>query len=235
MYDGLFKMERLTKEERTIIRSRLTQSLAILCYTKPLSLKERAFLERLYIPKLFGLPNSKQCLVIRGEHLVYCTRAVTTQEGKEVQRKLGLLPPAANYWGFSSMTNAQSLLLPTTCILRTIQRGSRLGGPQCLLSDSECSGPVEMNSIRTRMRACGQDGVPFSQSHVSATNRRLYRPAGGEPIEPQGGSRMRASATFARLKILPYREIVPLSISRSLIWRLDRRQITLCKYHSLGF
>lgn len=192
-------------------------------------------MDRLYIPKLFGLPNSKQCLVIRGEHLVYCTRAVTTQEGKEVQRKLGLLPPAANYWRFSSMTNAQALLLPTTSILRTIQQGSQLGGPQCLLNDSECSGPVEIHSIRTRMRAWGQAGVPGSPSDVSASNRRLYRPAGGEPIEPLGGSRLRACATLARMKILPYRETVPLSKCRSLIWRLRRRQITLCKYHSLGF
>ncbi|BEI31789.1 putative groupII intron reverse transcriptase /maturase (mitochondrion) [Bryopsis sp. KO-2023] len=258
VYHGKFKMEQLTKEERTIIRSRLTKSLEILRNTNwprcpprnggqgaknKIRLEERALIERLYVPKVAYF-SGLQCLEIRGEHLVYCTRAVTTQEGKEVQRKLGLLPPAANYWGFSSMTNAQPLLLPTTCVLRAIQRGSRLGGNQCFFinTSSECSGPAEINYIRTvsppnKWLVWGPRIVP---------NRRTYKgqqwlsrtrlPWGrGSPIEPQVIAPRRGS--LAQIRIWSYFGTEPLEISRfwSPIWPLDPRQITLCKYHSLGF
>nr|YP_009720761.1 putative type II intron maturase [Ostreobium quekettii]QGQ61973.1 putative type II intron maturase [Ostreobium quekettii] len=145
--DGKVFIENLSKEERSILRSRLKRALDIYNRFNRLTREEKNLLDRHIIPKLIGLPNGDQFLEVRGEYLIYCNRIAKSEEGKKAQRKLGLIPLPSNPWGFK-ITNVQPLLLPTASLFRAISRGLLIDCDKCLIHHSDCSGPVEIHDVR---------------------------------------------------------------------------------------
>ena len=145
--DGKVFIENLSKEERSILRSRLNRAIDIYNRFNRLTREENNLLDRHIIPKLIGLPSGDQFLEVRGEYLIYCNRIAKSEEGKKAQRKLGLIPLPSNPWGFK-ITNFQPLLLPTASLFRGISRGLLIDCSKCLINHSDCSGPVEINDVR---------------------------------------------------------------------------------------
>ena len=145
--EGQVFIEHLSKEERTILRSRLNKAIEVQSQLDRFTREHKKLFERLLLPKLTHLPNGHQFLEVRGEYLTYCNRVAKTEEGKKAQRTLCLIPPPPNPWGFKT-TNFQPLLCPTASVLRTLSRGVLLDSNKCLLNNPDCSGPVEIDHVR---------------------------------------------------------------------------------------
>ena len=95
--------DRLSEEERTLLKDRLKAAKRLKLDWEDLGTIEKGLLQRFIIPRRREEPNGHVNLEFRGEYLLYCSKNTEHEETKRALRKLELLPPAQNIWDFKAV------------------------------------------------------------------------------------------------------------------------------------
>ncbi|KAH8940379.1 hypothetical protein BDL97_15G085900 [Sphagnum fallax] len=98
--DGQVVSEKLSEEELTILRNRVSVAKKLKVKWEDLKREERGLLQRFCIPRLIHEPNGDTNLEFRGDYLLFCSKKGRTEEAVKALRSLELLPPVYNPWDF---------------------------------------------------------------------------------------------------------------------------------------